>query len=307
MSLSLSRRAVLAGLAGTALAPSALRAETYPDRIATLDWALMETLLALGIVPVAGAELILFRQVAVEPVVPASVADLGLRGSPNYEALRLLHPDLIFGSNYTAWSDPKLRMIAPVENFSIYGNIHGNGAQPYANAEKAALFIGARTGHTAQAEALIADTRAEIDALKGRLAGGDGRPMLVINFGDERHFRVFGSDSMFGNVLDRLGLKNAWTGGTRYAASAPIGLETLARIGDAWIVVVPPVPAAVRRMMASGVFWHALPSVSAGRVVQTAPINPFGALPAGLRFARQLVGALPFAQKAAAARGATHG
>ncbi|WP_188577464.1 ABC transporter substrate-binding protein [Azorhizobium oxalatiphilum] len=290
----------MAGLAASALLPAAsisnARAATPELRVATLDWALLETLLALGVTPVAGAELVLYRQVVVEPEVPASVADLGLRGTPNYEALRLLEPDLIFGSNYTSWSDPILRKIAPVENFSIYGR----GAKPYANSEQAALTLGARLGRSAAAQALVADARARLEAFKARLAGHDGRPVLVINLGDARHFRVFGPDSMFGEVLERIGLANAWTGTTRYAAAAPLGLETLAQMPDAIIVVIGPMPPATRRMMAESAFWHALPNVRAGRVAVLAPIDPFGALPAGLRFARLLAEAAPFAGRATA-------
>ncbi|WP_442037426.1 hypothetical protein [Microvirga sp. 2MCAF35] len=39
-------------------------------RIAVLDWAMFETLLALGFVPVAATELVQFRKIAIEPTVP---------------------------------------------------------------------------------------------------------------------------------------------------------------------------------------------------------------------------------------------
>ncbi len=67
----------------------------------------------MDIVPVAAAELVLFREVAVEPAVPASVIDLGLRGTPNFEALKLARPDLIFNSAFYAWVEPRLAEIAP--------------------------------------------------------------------------------------------------------------------------------------------------------------------------------------------------
>ncbi|WP_341992811.1 ABC transporter substrate-binding protein [Azorhizobium sp. AG788] len=272
--------ALLATLGGARAAPAL--------RVATVDWALLETLLAIGVTPVAAAELVLYRQVVVEPPVPASVADIGLRGTPNYEALRLLGPDVIFTSNFSAWAEPKLKLIAPVETLSIYAR----GVPPFAGAERVALDLGARTGRTAAAAALVADTRSELDRLKARLAGGDGRPLMVINLGDARHFRVFGTDSMFGAVLERLGLANAWTAATRYSATAPMGLEALAQVGEAWIVLIPPVPADAERMLAASAFWQALPAVRAGRVLRLAAIDPFGGLPAALRFARLLTGAM---------------
>ena len=51
----------------------------HGPRVATLDWALLETLLAMKANVVAGAELRQFREVAVTPPVPAEVRDLGLR------------------------------------------------------------------------------------------------------------------------------------------------------------------------------------------------------------------------------------
>ena len=116
-------------------------------------------------------------------------------------------------------------------------------------------------------------------------SGGDGRPMLPINLGDARHYRVFGSDSMFAEVLARLGLDNAWAGATAYSAMAPIGIETLATMPDAWILLIPPHPADVPETLSASAFWNALPPVRAGRVLTLGSVNPYGALPAAARFA----------------------
>lgn len=286
----MTRRRLLAGMAAlTALPlPSARAAEL---RVATIDWAVLETLLALEVTPVAAAELTLFRRVAVEPAVPAEVADIGLRGTPNYEALRFARPDLIFSSNFYTWAEPKLRLVAPVESLSVYGGEH----PPFAMAEQLALTLGERTGRLPAARDLIAAARGELANRRAALEGGDGLPLMLINLGDARHFRVFGADSMFGAVLERLGLDNAWSAPTSYAATAPIGLEHLARVPEAWIVVLPPVPPDAERVLAGSAFWQALPSVRKGRVVMLESVNPFGALPAALRFARLLTESLPAA------------
>ncbi|MDQ0468093.1 ABC transporter substrate-binding protein [Labrys wisconsinensis] len=282
----LTRRGLLA--TGAALVAGVAAAAPGP-RVAVLDWALLETLLAIGVVPVAAAELVLYRSIAVEPPVPTGVADIGLRGAPNFEALRTLAPELILSSDFYAWAEPKLARIAPVETVSIFRA----GGRPYAAAEQAALTLGERTGRLDAARAFVAEAGLTLAALKARLGGGDGRPLIPINFGDARHVRVFGPDSMFGEVLARLGFANAWTRPTRYAASAPVGLEVLAEMPDAWIVVIAPVPADARRVLADGAFWHALPGVRAGRVVILDSVDPFGGLPAALRFARLLAEALP--------------
>lgn len=86
-------------LAASAFAGTA-RAKQTP-RIAAIDWAMLETSVALGVMPVAATELIQFRAGAVEPDIPESVADLGLRGAPNFELLQLTRPDLILISPFT--------------------------------------------------------------------------------------------------------------------------------------------------------------------------------------------------------------
>lgn len=292
---ALTRRGALALPALLGLA-AAGRAQA-PLRVATVDWAVLETLLALGRPPVAATELVRFREVAVEPPVPEGVADLGLRGTVNFEVLRLARPDLIYISHFYESSAPRLRLIAPVESFTIYAR----GVEPFPAAEAMTRAIGARLGIAEMAERYIAETQAELDACRQRLRALDALPVIPINLGDARHFRVFGADSMFGAVLARIGIANAWTAPTNYSAMAPVGLEELARVPDAWIVMIPPVPADAERLLGRSAFWNALPNVRAGRVVTLGSIDPYGGLPAARRFARLLTTALE--QAGAAKRG----
>ncbi len=257
-----------------------LQAQETGPRVATLDWALLETLLAIGANVVAATELRQFRQVAIKPDLPEGVADLGLRGTPNFEVLRFARPDLILNSNFYAWADPLMSRIAPVGNHSIYKP----GESPYLLAEQAALAIGERLQLPA-ANRMVEELAARLDRYKNLFAGGDGRPVLSINLGDARHYRVFGSDSMFGEVLNRLGLANAWTGATSYSAMAPMGIETLASMPEAWIVLIPPHPEDAFATLTESAFWKALPAVRGNRVLTVGSINPYGALPAASRFA----------------------
>lgn len=286
----ITRRAALAvggkALAGVALAgPAAAQAGAG---VAAIDWAMLETALALGVVPVAASELIQFRRYVVEPAVPASVADLGLRGAPNFELLRIVRPDLILLSNFYEHLGPLYERIAPVFSVTIFQR----GKPPYAHAERAARALGERLERTREAEGVIEESRRAIGDLRGRLAGAERRPVFVINLGDARHFRAFGNDSLFGDVLDRLGFANAWEGASSYSAAAPVGIEALARVPEARVVVVKPIPPEARRVLATSALWRALPMVRAGRVAIMEPVNHFGALPAARRFAR-LFAALP--------------
>lgn len=286
----LSRRHFLAVTAATAMiGVGAARAATGP-RVAALDWAILETLLALGADVVAGTELRQFREVAVTPEVPAEVADLGLRGTPNFEVLRYARPELIFNSNFYAWADERMRAIAPVESHAVYMP----GESPYLLSEQMTLAIGDRLG-LGSARTLVDGLRAKLGAYRDQFAKGDRRPILPINLGDSRHVRVFGSDSMFGEVLARTGLTNAWPDVTSYSATAPVGIERLAAMPEAWIVLIPPHPAEAYAELQASAFWNALPPVRDGRVLLLGSINPYGALPAAERFADLLAGGLAHA------------
>ena len=275
----LTRRTFLAGAA--TLVGGVAQGQPFQPRVATLDWALLETLLAIGANVVAATELRQFRQVAVTPEVPDTVADLGLRGTPNLEVLRFARPDVIFNSNFYAWADALMSRIATVESHEIYMP----GKSPYRLAEQATLAIGERLALPAAGK-LVEGLAAKLDRYKFQFAAnGDGRSVVPINLGDARHYRVFGSDSMFGEVLKRVGLINAWQGATSYSAAAPVGIETLASMPDAWIVLIPPHPAEAYAELQDSAFWQALPAVRAGRVITLEPIDPYGALPAGMRFA----------------------
>jgi len=280
-----TRRGALALLAATGLP---LPAAAAGLRVATVDWSVLETLLVLGVPPIAAPELRQFREVAIEPAVPTSVIDLGLRGAINFELLVLSRPELIFSSSFYAGSEPRLRRIAPVESFSIYAPGH----PPYGPVVAMTRAIGKRLGISATAEHYIAETETEFASLRERLKPLPARSVIPVNLGDARHFRVFGDDSLFGEVLRRLGLANAWTERTDYSAMAPIGLEALVRVPDAFIALIPPLPPDAMRTLAGSAFWNALPNLREGRLLQLGSINPYGGLPAARRFARLLTDAL---------------
>ncbi len=120
-----------------------------------------------------------------------------------------------------------------------------------------------------------------------------GRPVIPINLGDARHFRVFGADSMFGEVLSALGLANAWTEETSYSAMAPVGLEALARVPDAWIVMIPPLPPERIASCSDQRLLERAARRARGPRADARLDQPFGALPAARRFARLLAEALP--------------
>ncbi|WP_445680190.1 ABC transporter substrate-binding protein [Radicibacter daui] len=289
--LRLTRRGLMAAGAGALLASGFTPARAaLPARLAAIDWSMLETALALNVPLVAATELKLYRRVVAEPAVPAAVADLGLRGSPNLELLASLAPDLILISPFYERYRPQLERIAAVQSFTVYTP----GAPAYENGEAVMRALGDQIGMEREAADYIAATAAEIAAGRNALAGSAAasRPLFAISIGDARHVRIFGSDSNFGAVLERFGLTNAWTGRTRYSAFAPVPIEALAQVPEARLVIIPPVPPDVTRILAGSRVWQTLPAVREGRVHWLEPVDHFGALPAARRFARLLTASL---------------
>ncbi len=263
------------------------QAQALP-RIAAIDWAMLETVIALGFMPLAATELIQFRKDAVEPSIPDNVVDLGLRGTPNFELLHLLAPKLLLISPFYTRHQAALERIAPIISLPFYIR----GEPPFAKSLTAVTALGERLGRQAQAVAVLADIAARLESHKQALARFTDRPTYLVNVGDARHVRVFGADSMFGDVLSRLGLQNAWSDRSRYTFAAPVPIENLSAVKDARIVVISEIPVEARSGLRNSMIWNSLEPVRAGRVLMLDNINPYGGVLAGMRFARLLQDAL---------------
>jgi iron complex transport system substrate-binding protein len=267
-------------LAGT----PALGAAAAP-RLAVLDWGLVETALALRLVPLAVAEAPLYRRRVVEPALPPEVLDLGLRTWPNLERLRALAPDLIVSLAGYGVPPGRLEAIAPTLPLGIYT---GERA-PYRLASEALDALAGRVGRDAEAAAFRKRLEATLERARGRLAGYDGRPLFLLKFSDARHVDVYGAGSLFDDVLRRLRLDNAWRESTNIWGFSMAGLDAVASAPEARLVVIAPGPPPA---LAESALWRSLPPVREGRVVQIPPTWVFGALPSAMRFAELVSQAL---------------
>lgn len=277
-----TRRSFLALMA--ALAASPARAA---GGVAVVDWALLETTLALGVMPVAAAELKQYARMVGEPTVPRSVVDIGLRGNPNLELLSTLSPELIVISNFYEYRRPGFERIAEVMSLPVY--IAGQPCLPLLR--HSTLDLGRRLGRAGAADDLVAAFDAAIATLHDSRRP-NGRPAIAVNLGDRRHVRLFGDDTLFGGVLTTAGYRNA-APDTRYSMTAPVGLEALAREAEAELLVIGPLPPGGDEALSQNALWQALPQVAAGRVRLLPPLDHFGGLPTATRFATLLAEGAP--------------
>lgn len=254
-------------------------------RVACLDWALAETMLALGHTPVAIVAASDWDRFVVEPPLPPGVADLGLQPEINFELLASLKPDLILSSPFVQQLEPVLERIAETLRLSVFEP----GAVPLAQPRALTRILGERLGRIEAARSFLIDADQMFDLYSARIKALDPWPVLLINFMDARHVRVYGGSGLYQNVLDRIGLSNAWIGETNYWGYSTVGIEKLATTKDLRLLAFEPIPADTNSTLQKSPLWCQLPFVEAGQVSVLPPVLMFGAMPSALRFARLLV------------------
>lgn len=275
------------------LLPLAAQADTSPTasapvpRIATVDWTLAETLLALGVTPLAVGDAGPYQAWGGEPRLPAGVVDIGLRTQPNRELLAELKPDLILISPLAAPLAPTLSRIAPVSTIALYD------AQTdlWQRLHEVTLTLARMVGKTAEGEQLLAGLERDLTRMQAELPA-DLPPLLVVQFIDERHVRVFGRHSLFDAVMTRLGLRNGWQEQTNDWGFSVVSIEQFMTLPTARLVVVDPIPVGVSERLQEPGLWQHLPQVRQAPVLHLPAVWSFGGVLAARRFAGLLSDAL---------------
>lgn len=249
---------------------------------ATVDWTIAETLMAIDAPVSSVAQQDAYHDWVGEPRIPESVSDMGLRTQPNLELLAQIPPAQTLISPMFAGLTPRLERIAPVTSFALYSP----GTDTWEEMQTLTRQLGELTERQTQAEALIEETAALMSRL--RRSQPDTAPLLMVQFMDARHVRVFGNNSLYNAVLEQLDIPNAWDQPTNAWGFALVGVEALARYPEAMMVIIDPLPAGVEEKLAESGLWQHLLSVKKDRLLRLPPVWSFGALPSAQRFALEL-------------------
>ncbi|WP_439257681.1 iron-siderophore ABC transporter substrate-binding protein [Lonepinella sp. BR2271] len=250
--------------------------------VATLDWTVAETLIALDNPPVAIGDKPSYQRWVGEPKLPASTLDLGLRMQPNKEMLSQIKVEMFINSNFFANLSESLQPLSPTHLVNFYqdGDI-------WQNMQYATRQIGALISQSENAEKLIEQTFAYFEQLKTELESYQQRPLAIVQFIDARHLRFYGRRSLFGAVIEKLGFSNAWqqTGGLW--GSENLAITELAKLpANTRLIVVKPHPANVEKALQYNSLWQQL-SLSKDPLILPATWT-FGALPSARIFAERL-------------------
>ena len=255
-------------------------------KIATLDWTVAETLLALDHPPVAIGDKPGYQIWVGKPELPQHTIDLGLRLQPNKESIAQLSVDGFINSDLFSSITPDLAKVAPVAMVNFYQE-----GDPWQNMLNGTRQIGKLINKELQAEQLIDRTLQQFEQIKQRLNGYAERPYAIVQFVDTRHLRFYGSRSLFGMTLQKLGLQNAWQGSGGLWGSENMSIMALADLpAKTRLIVVKPHPANVENALKFNSLWQHL-ELSGDPLVLPATWT-FGALPSALIFAERLEYAL---------------
>jgi ABC-type Fe3+-hydroxamate transport system substrate-binding protein len=302
-----ARRRALLGCATawaiTCAVPLRARAQArVPRRVVVMNWELTETLLALGHAPIGIPLPSWYSSTIVAPPLPRGVADTGLLYQPNFEMLVALAPDLMIVTPGHASILPALQRIAPTLTLGAYMS----DAHPYARLCEETRAMASAFDTDSRACALIDATAQTMQAVEQRLGLQPDRtraPVIVAEAIDDRHLRVYGSGSLFDDMLRGIGVSNAvnppasanhatasWT--TNAAGSALVPLQRLTEVSHAGVLLISPLQPDVLTTLKKNPLWRALPAVRERRVAQLPVIAPYGGLVSMQRFVTAVEAAL---------------
>ena len=282
----ISRRRLLTAMALSPLLWQMQKAQAAPisaERIVALEWLPVELMLALGVTPYGVADIPNYRMWVNEPALPDSVIDVGLRTEPNLELLTQMKPSMLVWSAGYGPSPEILARIAPGRSFAF-----SDGKQPLAQARRSLLEMAEMLDKQAVAQRYLAEFDAFIDGLKPRFKQRGDRPLLMVSLLDPRHMLVFGPNCLFQEVLDRLGVKNAWQGETNFWGSTAVGIDRLAAYKDVDVLCFDHGNAAQMSQLAATPLWQAMPFVRANRLQIVPAVWFYGATLSAMSFARIL-------------------
>ncbi|WP_107677026.1 ABC transporter substrate-binding protein [Agrobacterium sp. LAD9] len=284
----LSRRALLCG-AGSFFLTHRPSSATRSGGIAAMDWVSGQNLLALGVQPAAMPELERYGSLVVEPALSPSVAELGLRSEPNLELVDYLRPSLILRSDDFTIAADRLAAIAPIHLFDAGVTA---GESHLTSGRNALMALAARIGEPGRFDAFQESFDAEMQQARTRLSAYDGRPLLLATVIDGRRLLVFGKNSLFQNVLDQFGIRNAWEGYTSKYGHTTVTADQLSLHPQARLLCIGDTSSEKLDTLLAAPVIKSLPFVRENRLVRIKDVLFYGGLPPAKRFARLVSKAL---------------
>jgi iron complex transport system substrate-binding protein len=242
------------------------------ERVAVLEWQMVEDVLSLCLPPVAVADVDGYGLWDTAEELPEGVADVGTRGEPNLDALFATNPDLVIIEAY-AVDDA---IIGQLEEYDIpvLATKGADAADPVGQMLETFDLIAQATGRTERAEAVVEEFETALADAKAEVAAADLGVTRFVYFdgyldGGNVAIRPFGQGSLIGELGEALGLENAWTGEVDPAYGlGQTDIEGMTAVGDAAFFHTSTIDEGVEviQELQKNEVWKSLPAVAEDRV-----------------------------------------
>lgn len=253
------RRRLLAAAGALLIAPLAAHAAPPPLRVVTLEYNLVEMLLALGLPPVGVADLKGYRRwVGLGQQTLSGCVSVGTRQQPSLEAIAALRPDLILGVDFR--HQPLLPLLSRLAPTRLQASDRtGNGlALMRQDFRQLAVW----TGRSQAAESELARLDDCLSRLRGQLGPSAKQRMGVLQgLGGSPQFWAFAGNSLAGGVVDALGWQNAWPARDARQGIVTLTVEDLLDSTASLTAVTDP-----RADFTRGALWQRVPAVAEARL-----------------------------------------
>lgn len=183
-------------------------------KVVSLEWMQTETLVSLGVMPVAHADGDEYNTWVANAQVDDTVKDVGKRSEPSFTEIMKTDPELVLAD--TSGPEAIVKKLEK-EGVPVLVLDTADGSRQLDLMKENVRTIAEAVGRTDEADQIIGDLDssmaagkkaiAESDAAGARFAMADGWAE-----GGNVTIRLFGEGSLMSDLAEGLGLKNAWTG-----------------------------------------------------------------------------------------------
>ncbi len=207
-----------------------------PSRIVALGWVYVENLLALGIQPVGIADIKGYKKfVNIKPQLADSVVDVGTRAEPSLEAIAKLKPDLILGVEQRHKETYNLlTSIAPTFLFNPYPS--AKNANQLDEMQQTFLKIAKTVNREDKGKSVLNEMQQTFDKAQKQISNLKlaQNKFILAQLGDSGpKMRLFSDNAMAVQILNKIGLENAWQGTFDIFGFNTVWVEALPKVEHA--------------------------------------------------------------------------
>lgn len=237
------------------------------ENVVALEWTYAENLLALGLQPVGMADIEGYKNwVQIPLTLEDSVADVGTRQEPNLEVIASLNPQLILAVNFrVAENYEALSAIAPTLVFDPYPM---DGTTQYEEMISTFTTIAQIVSREAEAQTVLDNMAAHLAEAKSALetAERSGETFILTQTflsSEVPTFRLFTDNALAVQVLEEIGLKNAWDDAPQQFGFSTVDFEGFANVDSTNLFYV--AQDDYHATLTELPLWQGLPFVQSGR------------------------------------------